>query len=62
MDNCRMGTRRGWRTNLVFVELLKIQCEFLNFILCKSNTNSTLHDVRLDFIGFIRNNSPLGKL
>jgi hypothetical protein len=61
MDNCRMGTCRGGRNNLV--ELLKLQCEFfLNFILCRSNTNSTLLDVRLEFIGFIRNGSPLGKL
>jgi len=62
MDNCRMGTRRGGRNNLVRVELLKLQCEFFflfNFNLCISNTNSTLLDVRLEFIGFIRYDSPL---
>lgn len=32
------------------------------FILCISNTNGTLNDVRLKFIGFIQNDSPLGKL
>lgn len=30
MDDCRMGTRRGGRMNLIHVELLKLQCEFLN--------------------------------
>jgi hypothetical protein len=28
MDNCRMGTRRGGRNNLVRVELLELQFEF----------------------------------